>query len=119
MRFVLHSTIFKPRMICCQSVAQQFVGYMRIDFCRAHAGMAEHLLDGKQVGAAFQEMCGKAMPKGVWADGFCDAISLGKVFHDKKNHLSGEACAATVQKHSVSELGLGRDVKSCTFDILV
>ena len=92
---------------------------MGIDFRRAHAGMAEHLLDGKQVGAAFQEMCGKAMPKGVWADGFCDAISLGKVFHDKKNHLSGEACAAAVEEHGVGELGLRRDVQPCAFDVLV
>ena len=83
-------------MICCQRVAKQFIRNMGIDFRRAHAGMAEHLLYGEKVGAAFQQMGGKTMPKGVRADGFCDAISLGKVFHDKKNHLSGEACAATV-----------------------
>ena len=93
-----------------QSVAQQLVGNMRIDFRRAHAGMAEHLLDGQEVGAAFQKMGREAVAEGVWADVFSDAVALGKVFHDEENHLSREACSTAVEEHRVGEFGFGRDV---------
>ena len=35
---------------------------------RVNAGVAQKFLHGAQVGAAGQEMRGKAMPQGVWAD---------------------------------------------------
>ena len=67
---------------------QLFECRMRIDFRRAHAGVAEHLLHGEQVGAAFEEVCGEAVPESVWTDNLCDPISFGEVFHDEENHLS-------------------------------
>ena len=49
-----HLSLLKPWMISRQRIAQQLIRNVRIDFRRAHAGVAEHLLDSKQVGAAFQ-----------------------------------------------------------------
>ena len=92
---------------------------MRVDFCRAHAGVSEHLLYGKQVGTAFKQVGGKAMPKRVWADDFVDAVFFGEFFHDVEDHLTGEACASTVQKDRVSEFGFGCDVQPRSLDVLV
>ena len=92
---------------------------MGVDFCRADAGVAEHLLYCEQVGAAFQEMRGEAVPEGVRADGLGDAVALGEVFHDEEDHLSGEARAAAVEEDCVSEFGLRRNVYSGAFYVLV
>ena len=50
------------------NVAQALAGNMGIDFCCANGGMAEQFLNDAQVGAVFEQMCGKAMPKHVWSD---------------------------------------------------
>lgn len=91
---------------------------MRVDFGSAHAGMAEHLLDSKQVGTAFQKMGGEAMPEGVWADGFGDTVFLSQVLDNQENHLSGEASSSAVEEYRVGEFGLRRDMQSRTFYIL-
>ncbi len=70
-------SLFKPRMIAREGVAEQLVGDMRVDFCRAHAGVAEHLLYGKQVSAAFEQVGSEAVAESVWADGLSDAVFLG------------------------------------------
>ena len=97
-------------MILCQSVAQQLVGNMRIDFRRAHAGVAEHLLYGKQIRTTFKQMCCKTMPESVWADGLSDAVFLGQVLDNQENHLTCKACATAVEENGVGEFGLRRDV---------
>ena len=91
---------------------------MRVDFRRAHTGMPKHLLYGKQVGTDFKQVGGKAMPKRVWADDFVDAVFFGEFFHDEEDHLTGEACASTVQKDRVSEFGFGCDVQPRSLDVL-
>ena len=92
---------------------------MRVDFRRAHAGVAEHLLYGKEIGAAFEEVSGETMPESVWTDGFVDAVLLGEFFHDEENHLAREACASAVEEDGVGVFGLRRDVQPRTFDVLV
>ena len=64
-------------MIRCQSVAKQLVRDMRVDFCRAYAGMAKHLLDSEQVGASFKQVGGETMPESVWADNFFNVVLFG------------------------------------------
>ena len=91
---------------------------MRIDFRRAHAGVAEHLLHGKQVGTAFQEMGGEAVPEGVRTDGLGDAVFLCQVLDNQENHLPCEASSSAVQEHCVGEFGLWRDVQSGAFNVL-
>lgn len=106
-------------MITRQSVAQQLVGDMRIDFRRAYAGMAEHLLDGQQVGAAFQKVGCEAMPESMWADGLIDAVSLGQIFDNQEDHLTSKACSTAIEEDRVGEFRIWRDVKPCTLDVLV
>ena len=97
-------------MIARQSVAEQLVGDMGVDFRGAHAGVAQHLLYGKQVGAAFKQMGGEAVTEGMRADGFGEAVALGQVLDDKEDHLTCEARASTVQKDRIGEFGLRCDV---------
>ena len=92
---------------------------MRVDFRCAHAGVSEHLLYGEQVGAAFEQVCGKAMPERVWTDGLCDAVFLSQVFHDEENHLSREACSTAVEENRVSEFRFYVDVQPSAFDVLI
>ena len=83
---------------------------MCVDFCRADAGVAEHLLHGEQVGAAFEEVGGEAVAEGMRTDGFGDAVFLGQFLHDEEDHLSGETCTSAVEKHGVGEFGFRCDV---------
>ena len=92
---------------------------MCVDFRRADAGVAEHLLYGKQVGAAFKQVGGEAVSESVWADGLVDAVFLGQFFHDEEDHLSREACASAVEEDRIGEFGFGCDVQPCAFDILI
>ena len=92
---------------------------MSVDFRRAHAGVTEHLLYGKEIGAPFEEMSGETMPEGMGTDGFVDAILLGKFFHDEKDHLACETCASAVEEDRVGEFRFGRDVKPRTFYVLI
>ena len=92
---------------------------MRVDFRRAHAGVAEHLLHGKEIGAAFEKVSGETMPESVWTDGFVDAILLGEFLHDEENHLAREACSSAVEEDGVGEFGFGCDVQPRTFYVLV
>ena len=100
----------ESRMIRRQSIAQQFIGDMGVYFRCTYAGVAEHLLNGEQVGAAFEEMGGEAMPKGVWADGFGDAILLCQVLDNQENHLASESCPTAVEENGVGEFRFGRNV---------
>ena len=105
-------------MISRQSVAQQFIGNVRIDFRSAHTGVAEHLLDSEQVGAAFKQMGGKTMPECVRTDGFCNTIFLRQVLDNQEDHLSRQSRASAVEENRVGEFGLNVDVQPCAFDVL-
>ena len=58
------------------------------------------------------------MPKRVRTDDFGDAVSLGQVLDNQEDHLSGEACATTVEKNGVGEFGLHVDMQPCALDVL-
>ena len=105
-------------MIRRQSVAQQFIRNMRVDFCCTHASVAEHLLDGEQVSTAFEQMRGKTVPESVRTDGFGNAVSFRQVLDNQENHLSGQSCATAVEENGVSIFGLHVDVQPCAFDVL-
>ena len=69
---------------------------MSVDLRRADAGMTEHLLYGQEIGAAFQEVGGEAMPESMGADGLLDAIAFGEFFYQQKDRLPCQACATAV-----------------------
>ena len=91
---------------------------MRVNFRRAHAGVTEHLLDGEQVGTAFQKMRGETMPKRVRADGLGEAVSFSQVLDNQEDHLACKACATAVEENRIGEFGLYVDVKSGSFNVL-
>lgn len=104
-------------MIRCQSVAQQFIGNVCVYFRSAHAGVAEHLLDGEQVGATFKQMRGKTMPECVRTDGFCNTIFLRQVLDNQEDHLSRQSRATAVEENGVGEFRFWRDMQTCAFDV--
>lgn len=112
------SLILESGMIADHRVAQNVVGDMGVDFCRAHTGMAQHHLDSQKVGATFQEVGRKTVAEGVRTDAFLDAVLLGKVFHDEENHLPCQRCAAAVEKDRISEFWLYIDVDAGSIDVL-
>ena len=50
---------------------------MGINLGGADTGMTEHLLYGQEIGPAFQEVGGEAVPKRMRADGLVDAVAFG------------------------------------------
>ncbi len=105
-------------MIRRQCVAQQLIRNMRVNFRGAHTGVAEHLLDGEQVGAAFEQMRGETMPKRVRADDFGNTIFLRQVLDNQEDHLSGQSRATAVEENGVGEFGFRCDVQSCAFNVV-
>ena len=49
-------------------------------------GMTEHFLNGAEVGAAFDEVCGKGVSEGVRTDGLFQPYFGGTFFDDIKHH---------------------------------
>ena len=63
--------------------------------------MAQHFLDGAQVGTAFEQLRGKRVAECVWADGLFQADFCGKVFDDGENHYTRHFFATAVQEQNV------------------
>ena len=63
--------------------------------------MAEHFLNGAQVGAAFEQLRGKRVAERVRADGLFQADFGGKVFDDGENHYARHFFATAVQEQNV------------------
>ena len=62
-----------------------FVRHVGIDLRSGDRGMAEHLLDGADVGAVCDEISREGMAQGVRMDVFHDAGFQGAMFHDALN----------------------------------
>lgn len=87
-------------------VAQVGLVQVQVDFGGGQTFMAEHHLDGTQVGPAFEKVCRKGVAQRVRRDrppypGFC-----GEILDDVKNHDTGEASSATVEEKNVLFAGL-------------
>ena len=62
------------------------------------AFMAEHLLDGAQVGSPFEQMGGERVAQGVGRYGLCDAGGCGETLDDGENHLARQPAPAPAQE---------------------
>lgn len=81
-----------------------------IDFCGGDALVAQHCLDGTQVGAPFQKMGGKGVAEGMGTDGFGDACSLSIEFDVVEDRNAGEVLPASVADEDIVLLAaLGRN----------
>ena len=63
--------------------------------------MAEHRLDGTQVGAAFQQGGGEGMAQGVRTDRLVDAGIDSQLLDDEQDHRAGEVRTTAVEKHII------------------
>lgn len=63
--------------------------------------VTEHLLDGTEAGATFQEVGGKRVTEGMRGDSLRDACCLCQLLDDSEDHHTGELGAAAVQKEII------------------
>ena len=92
---------------------------MDVDLGGGDALVAEHLLDGTQVGAALEQVGGKAVAQCVWADNLADACQFTQLLDDVENHLTREHSAATVQEQDVLAASFDDLMSACLFKIEV
>ena len=70
--------------------AQACVVDVQVYFGGGYALVAEHLLDGAEVGAPFQQGCCERVAQGVRRYFLAYAGGLGEVAHDVENHHACE-----------------------------
>lgn len=82
-------------------VAQAGSVDMNIDFGSGNALVAQHLLDGSQVGAALEQVGGETVAQGVGTDDLAHSCQFAQLFDDVENHLAREHGSASVQEEDV------------------
>ena len=87
-------------------LAERAAVKVEVDFGGGDRLVAEHLLDGPEVGAPLQEMGGEGMAEGVRADSLGDAGGRSQVADDVENHDATQGTAAPVQKQYVGAVAL-------------
>ena len=71
--------------------AEVGVGDVGVDLGGGDVGVAEHGLDGAEVGAVHEKVGGEGVSEGVWGDVFGDAGCFGVVVDDALDAAGGEA----------------------------
>ena len=71
---------------------------MRVYLCRGNVGMAEHLLDGADIGPVLDEMCCERMAKRVRRY-ISQAAFRGVFLYCEKNNLARHRPSRTTDKH--------------------
>ena len=74
---------------------------VHVDLGGGDAFVAQHLLNGPEVGPMFQEMGGEGMSEGVRADLLTDPALFGQLFYQGEDHGPGEAGPATVEEQDI------------------
>lgn len=77
-----------------------------VDLGGLYALVAKHLLDGSQVGATFEQVCGEGMSQCVWTHRLLDASQLTQLLDDVENHHSCESSSSAVEEEDVFTFGL-------------
>lgn len=86
MNFLFLAVFDVAWMVLYDFTAEHLAVYMGIDFRRGNALVAQHALDGSQVGTSFQQVGGKGVAEGVWTDVFGDAGFVGQFFNEVEYH---------------------------------
>src|SRR5687767_5480448 len=74
---------------------------MCIDLCGGYVFMPKHFLHCPKIGAPFNQMRGKAVPKCMWRNCFFYPCFLCKLFNDQKDHYPGQLASPAIQKYNV------------------
>src|SRR5690606_27161243 len=93
--------ILAPRVVFFHHFLQMCSIQVHVDLGGGNAFVAQHLLNGPEVGAMFQEMGGEGMSEGVRADLLTDPALFGQLFYQGEDHGPGEAGPATVEKQGI------------------
>ena len=81
-----------------QSGAEEFAVDVGVDFGGGDGFVAEHFLDGAEVGTAFDEVGGEGVTESMGGDGFFDAGFFGELFDEHKDINPGKRSAIAVQE---------------------
>ncbi len=76
-------------MVQFQRLPQKLAIQVGIDLCCGNAFMTQHILDGPEVGATFQEMRSERVPECMRRNCFLNASLRSQVFDDQENHDPG------------------------------
>ena len=75
------------------------IGYVGVELGRGEVGVAEHLLDGAEVGAALEQMGGERVAEQVRVNAVrVEPGFLGQLAQDQERARAGERAAAGVQE---------------------
>lgn len=74
---------------------------MEIDLGGGDGFMAEHLLDGTQIGSPLEQMGGKGVAQSMGRNGALDSGLLGEPTHYLKDPLACEPATAPVEKQDI------------------
>ena len=74
---------------------------VRVDFRGTDTLMSQHALDGPQVGSSFQQVGGKWVAEGVWADDLFQPDLCGQFLDDVEHHDAGDVLSESADKHEV------------------
>jgi hypothetical protein len=75
------------------------IGYVRVELCRGEIGVAEHFLNGSEVGASLEQVSGERVPEDVRVDtSGVEAGHLGQPAEDQEGAGTGERPAFRVQE---------------------
>ena len=95
-----------PRMMQYDFAAQHLAVDVGIYLGCGDGFVTQHLLDGTQVGSAFQQVGGEGVAEGVGADGFGDAGAVGQLLDQVEDHDARDAVAPAGQEDVVLIAGL-------------
>ena len=82
---------------------------VHVDFGGAYAFVAEHSLNGTEVGSTFEQVGGKAVAEGVGTDGWADTCAQAELFDDMEDgdaRQRGAAAQAEEDEIFVAWFGL-------------
>jgi len=89
---------FESGMVLDECGAQEFAVDVGVDFGGGDGFVAEHFLDGPEVGTAFDEMGGERVAEGMRGDGFFDAGFFSELFDEHEDINPGKRSAIAVQE---------------------
>ena len=84
-------------MVLDECGAEEFAVDVGVDFGGGD-GVAEHFLDGAEVGTAFDEMGGEGVAEGMGGNGFFDAGFFGELFDEHEDINPGKCSAISIQE---------------------
>ena len=83
-------------MVLDECGAEEFSVDVGVDFGGSDGFVAEHFLDGPEVGTAFDEVGGEGVAEGMRGDGFFDAGFFGELFDEHEDINPGKCSAIAI-----------------------